>query len=156
MLACRYSNTDSTENTVKILVESGVNLDLKNNYNVSSLMLYFCEASIDGLEYYLSKCKNINREELENFITEYTIPLYIYDYLVDKNIIKTIDIDNYSKSKHNIKIPLKIIENYEIKLSECMISYNTRKSIICNSKHSTCFICLNIMNHECQGCQQEL
>jgi ankyrin repeat protein len=51
MLASRYSNTDSTENTIKILLEhSNTDIKLQNNNGMSALMLASRYSDTDSTE----------------------------------------------------------------------------------------------------------
>jgi hypothetical protein len=140
MMACRYSNTDSTIETVKLLLNHNdidVNL-FENKYKHNALIL-LCKNIPDQLEIVkLLKSKtNLNHKYCNNKSIK-KICLFEYDELFVR------DWDD-------------VLTEYDLTISECIICTKENiKCIVCNYNHTTCLNCLKKMELKCGSCQLEL
>jgi len=125
MMACGYSNGDSTENTVKMLIEAKANIDLHNNNGWTALMMACRNSKTESTENTVKMLIEADDNLTMNKIIENKIPSNIAELCLNKIYVKNYLKQRFTRSivKH---IPL-IVSEFKLKygtLSQKIITYN--------------------------------
>ena len=99
MFSCRYSNTDSTIETVELLLDRGANVNLKNSDGLTALMLACRNSNTDSNIETVKLLLNVNNIDVNIVFndTKYNVLILLYKYKQNQH-----EISKLLKSKTNL------------------------------------------------------
>ncbi len=167
-MAARNSNTDSTFETVKLLVDKDADLNIQNNEGWTALHMATrysnTESTFETVKLLVEKGADLNIKEEEGWTALHLAAAYsntestletvklLIDAGADVNIINTDEKYVLDYLPDDVKKFISV----EKHLGECLICDISGPVIKCNFDHMTCINCiLKSKNNRCHFCLQK-